>query len=121
MANKKISDLTPVFSVQLSDYVPIIRSVAGVWTNFKVTLGYMLVSLGLLKGEAGIINVITSDTITFVGTWTYYHLIITCRKTLGGDEAVGYSVSSRSATGFTITPLEEAWIEWTIVETGAPV
>jgi hypothetical protein len=115
MNDLKISQLNAAGYALLSDYVPMIRFTGGVWLNYRVTIAFILVSQNLLQGESGQVSANGATVITFLNSWANYDLIITCSKDLTCDNMIGYDITNRTANGFTITPIESAVVQWTIV------
>jgi hypothetical protein len=120
MADVKVSALPTVTVVALTDYIIVNKDITGTMTTCKITNANYLVSLGIRKGETNIINVTTAGiTVTFANAHgasaNDHHLVINCRNATD-DSEIGYEITAHDELGFTITPLEDARIEWTVID-----
>jgi hypothetical protein len=116
--NKRIDQLTEQTTAALTDLI-YIGSPTGAAEAKKITVANFLIGLNLKVGETDIANVTTAGQ-TFVFTRAYgtsandYHLVITCRSARGDDE-IGYEITAQDENGFTIVPVENARIQWTVI------
>lgn len=116
--NKRIDQLTAQTTAALTDLL-YIGSPTGATEAKKITVANFLVGLNLKVGESDIATVTTAgQTFTFSRAYgssaNDYHLIVTCRSSRGDDE-IGYEITMQNEYGFTIVPVENARIQWTVI------
>lgn len=114
--NKELQELDALSSAELTDLLYIKRP--GQFEGKQITVANFLLSLGIKTGESGGGNVTPSGN-TFVFSKSYgltsndVHLIITCRNT--DNETIGYEIINQTKDGFTIIPVENAVVTWTVI------
>jgi hypothetical protein len=123
MADKKISALTTKVTSELTDYICIVDNTAAPIETKKQTIAQFLVSHRIKQGESGSDTVAAGVIKAFIFTAAIgtavdgsdYNLIINCTDGLNSTTIVCYEISNRTQNGFNITPVADAYIEFTAI------
>ena|ERR1035437_108161 len=123
MADKRVSELTAKTVIELTDELIINDNSAVPIETKKCTVAAFLVSLGIRTGQTFNVQLTTDAPHAFVFDNAMgsnvegidYDLIVKCTDQPNSTEDIGFEITHRTQTGFTITPISAAWCEWTVI------
>lgn len=119
----KITQLTEKTAIALTDLMIIADMSESTPSTKKCTVAHFLVSLRIRVGENDSDNVAATTPWAVVFTspigsavnGSDYDLIISSTDALESTELVGYVISARTQNGFTISVVDDAWVEYTAI------